>query len=221
MAGLVAYEDLDERAIDALREFNEEGALTVLLQFKESDLSHVQVGALKSSLARGDGGYRGVLSDAFSVVDIIMENLSTEQKCFPLWCHEDVSAEGKARKQSTRIHQGPRRDQNQGKPTECPVLVGNSAFNPYQLVTVVDLSLNTCFVVWFVLCFQALLDRTGYTLDVTTGQRKYGGPPPPQVFTGCQPGVGTEVNDRGGTLSCLVIGHREAEPACRVLYEDR
>ena len=34
--------DLDERAIDALREFNEEGALSVLQQFKESDLSHVQ-----------------------------------------------------------------------------------------------------------------------------------------------------------------------------------
>lgn len=43
LAGLVAYVDLDERAIDALREFNEEGALTVLQQFKESDLSHVQV----------------------------------------------------------------------------------------------------------------------------------------------------------------------------------
>lgn len=42
-AGLVEYADLDERAIDALREFNEEGALTVLQQFKESDLSHVQV----------------------------------------------------------------------------------------------------------------------------------------------------------------------------------
>lgn len=42
-SGLVAYADLDERAIDALREFNEEGALSVLLQFKESDLSHVQV----------------------------------------------------------------------------------------------------------------------------------------------------------------------------------
>uniref|UniRef100_A0A8D0X5I0 Heteroous nuclear ribonucleoprotein R n=1 Tax=Sus scrofa TaxID=9823 RepID=A0A8D0X5I0_PIG len=40
--GLVAYIDLDERAIDALREFNEEGALSVLQQFKESDLSHVQ-----------------------------------------------------------------------------------------------------------------------------------------------------------------------------------
>lgn len=43
LTGLVAYVDLDERAIDALREFNEEGALTVLQQFKESDLSHVQV----------------------------------------------------------------------------------------------------------------------------------------------------------------------------------
>lgn len=43
LLGLVAYVDLDERAIDALREFNEEGALTVLQQFKESDLSHVQV----------------------------------------------------------------------------------------------------------------------------------------------------------------------------------
>lgn len=42
-SGLVAYADLDERAIDALREFNEEGALAVILQFKESDLSHVQV----------------------------------------------------------------------------------------------------------------------------------------------------------------------------------
>lgn len=46
--GLVAYVDLDERAIDALREFNEEGALTVLQQFKESDLSHVQVSVCKS-----------------------------------------------------------------------------------------------------------------------------------------------------------------------------
>lgn len=41
---------------------------------------------------------------------------------------------------------------------------------------------------------QALLERTGYTLDVTTGQRKYGGPPPEDVFKGTQPGIGTEVN---------------------------
>lgn len=40
---------------------------------------------------------------------------------------------------------------------------------------------------------KELLDRTKYTLDVTTGQRKYGGPPPESVFTGPQPTVGTEV----------------------------
>lgn len=40
---------------------------------------------------------------------------------------------------------------------------------------------------------QALLERTGYTLDVTTGQRKYGGPPPDSVHSGGQPTIGTEV----------------------------
>lgn len=30
-------------------------------------------------------------------------------------------------------------------------------------------------------------------MDVTTGQRKYGGPPPESVFSGTQPGIGTEV----------------------------
>lgn len=41
------------------------------------------------------------------------------------------------------------------------------------------------------------MERTGYTLDVTTGQRKYGGPPPDDVFKGTQPGIGTEVNKLG------------------------
>ncbi|XP_004911637.1 heterogeneous nuclear ribonucleoprotein R isoform X1 [Xenopus tropicalis] len=41
---------------------------------------------------------------------------------------------------------------------------------------------------------KALLERTGYTLDVTTGQRKYGGPPPESVSSGAQPGIGTEVS---------------------------
>lgn len=40
---------------------------------------------------------------------------------------------------------------------------------------------------------KELLDRSGYTLDVTTGQRKYGGPPPESVFSGPQPTCGTEV----------------------------
>uniref|UniRef100_A0A8C2Z9E2 RRM domain-containing protein n=1 Tax=Cyclopterus lumpus TaxID=8103 RepID=A0A8C2Z9E2_CYCLU len=40
---------------------------------------------------------------------------------------------------------------------------------------------------------KELLDRTDYTLDVTTGQRKYGGPPPEPVYSGAQPNVGTEI----------------------------
>lgn len=46
----------------------------------------------------------------------------------------------------------------------------------------------------FIFIFQALLDRTGYTLDVTTGQRKYGGPPPESAHSGAQPTIGTEVS---------------------------
>ena len=41
-----------------------------------------------------------------------------------------------------------------------------------------------------IFAFQAILERTGYRLDVTTGQRKYGAPP------GCEgpaPGRGCEV----------------------------
>jgi len=38
---------------------------------------------------------------------------------------------------------------------------------------------------------KEILDRTGYSLDVTTGQRKYGGPPP--EYEGEQPGNGHEV----------------------------
>jgi len=38
---------------------------------------------------------------------------------------------------------------------------------------------------------KEILDRTGYPLDVTTGQRKYGGPPP--GWDGPQPGAGHEV----------------------------
>jgi hypothetical protein len=39
---------------------------------------------------------------------------------------------------------------------------------------------------------KAILDRTGYKLDVTTGQRKYGGPPP--NWTDLPPPNGCEVN---------------------------
>jgi hypothetical protein len=45
---------------------------------------------------------------------------------------------------------------------------------------------------------KAILDRTGYKLDVTTGQRKYGGPPPnwadPPPPNGCEVSVPNNIN---------------------------
>ena len=57
---------------------------------------------------------------------------------------------------------------------------------------------------------QALLERTGYTLDVTTGQRKYGGPPPDSVYSGVQPGIGTEVS--------VLQPFAEILPVCEYFY---
>ncbi|CAB1334945.1 unnamed protein product [Coregonus sp. 'balchen'] len=117
IAGLVSHSDLDDRAIEALKEFNEEGALQVLLQFKDSDLSHVQN---KSAFLCG-----------------VMKTYRQREK------------------QGTKVS-----DSNKG-PDEAKI--------------------------------KALLERTGYTLDVTTGQRKYGGPPPDSAHSGAQPTIGTEI----------------------------
>ncbi|CAG5866498.1 unnamed protein product [Menidia menidia] len=117
IAGLVSHSDLDDRAIEALKEFNEEGALQVLLQFKDSDLSHVQN---KSAFLCG-----------------VMKTYRQREK------------------QGTKVS-----DTNKG-PDEAKI--------------------------------KALLERTGYTLDVTTGQRKYGGPPPESAHSGPQPTIGTEI----------------------------
>uniref|UniRef100_A0AAY4DGH4 RRM domain-containing protein n=1 Tax=Denticeps clupeoides TaxID=299321 RepID=A0AAY4DGH4_9TELE len=117
IAGLVAHSDLDDRAIEALKEFNEEGALQVLLQFKESDLSHVQN---KSAFLCG-----------------VMKTYRQREK------------------QGTKVSES-----NKG-PDEAKI--------------------------------KSLLEKTSYTLDVTTGQRKYGGPPPESVYSGAQPTIGTEI----------------------------
>ncbi|XP_034018329.1 heterogeneous nuclear ribonucleoprotein Q isoform X3 [Thalassophryne amazonica] len=117
VAGLIAHSDLDERALEALKEFNEDGALQVLVQFKESDLSHVQN---KSAFLCG-----------------VMKTYRQREK------------------------QGTRASDSTKGPDEAKI--------------------------------KELLDRTNYTLDVTTGQRKYGGPPPEPVYTGSQPTVGTEI----------------------------
>lgn len=117
VAGLVAHSDLDERALEALKEFNEDGALQVLVQFKESDLSHVQN---KSAFLCG-----------------VMKTYRQREK------------------QGTKVSPATK------GPDEAKI--------------------------------RELLDRTNYTLDVTTGQRKYGGPPPESVYLGPQPTVGTEI----------------------------
>ncbi|CAL4058864.1 unnamed protein product, partial [Meganyctiphanes norvegica] len=118
--GKLRHEDLDERALDALKEFPVEGAVTVLKQFLESNLEHVSnksaylCGVMKTYRQRKQ--YNSVAADNMTV--------------------------------------------NPGKGPDEENL-------------------------------KAILERSGYTLDVTTGQRKYGGPPP--NWEGPPPGPGCEV----------------------------
>jgi len=116
--GLVKHEELDDRAFDALKEFECEGACAVLQQFKDSNLSHVQN---KSAFLCG-----------------VMKTY-----------RQKAIAEG-------RLQPTPH-----GHPDEAKI--------------------------------KELLNRTKYNLDVTTGQRKYGGPPPKSVSDKEQPAVGAEV----------------------------
>lgn len=110
--GLMQHEDLDNRALDALKDFPEQGAIQVLQQFKESDLEHV---TNKSAYLCG-----------------VM----------------------KAFRQKFKLPNVEKRGPDEAK-------------------------------------IREILNRTGYTLDVTTGQRKYGGPPPD--YDGAMPGNGQEV----------------------------
>lgn len=118
--GLVKHEELDERAFDALKEFDCDGACAVLQQFQDSNLSHVQN---KSAFLCG-----------------VMKTYRQRQKAI---------AEG-------RLQPTP-----QGHPDEGKI--------------------------------KELLQRTKYNLDVTTGQRKYGGPPPKTVCDADTPSSGAEV----------------------------
>ena len=118
--GLLSPEELDDRAFEALREFNQEGALEVLDQFANSDLSHVQnksaflCGVMKTYVTKSSSGGEATSNEVSSRAD------------------EDK--------------------------------------------------------------IKALLERTGYTLDITSGQRKYGGPPP--GWDGPVPGTGgSEVSE--------------------------
>jgi hypothetical protein len=117
-SGALLPQELDDRALDALREFNEEGALEVLNQFSSSDLSHVQN---KSAFLCG-----------------VMKTYREKNR---------MKRDGQ---DPTAGMKGPDEEK-----------------------------------------IKALLERTGYTLDITTGQRKYGGPPP--GWEGPPPGTGSEV----------------------------
>lgn len=119
--GKLAHSELDERALDALKEFPVDGALNVLGQFLESNLEHV---SNKSAYLCG-----------------VM----------------------KTYRQKSRATQ-------QGLPT--PAITVQAKGPDEDKI-------------------KAILERTGYTLDVTTGQRKYGGPPP--NWEGGTPGNGCEV----------------------------
>jgi hypothetical protein len=119
--GKLAHNELDERALDALKEFPVDGALNVLNQFLESNLEHVSnksaylCGVMKTYRQKSRASHQGITTQT----QLIQTKGPDEQK------------------------------------------------------------------------IKEILDRTGYSLDVTTGQRKYGGPPP--NWTGCTPGNGCEV----------------------------
>ncbi|XP_060527253.1 heterogeneous nuclear ribonucleoprotein Q-like isoform X3 [Cylas formicarius] len=119
--GKLAHVDLDERALDALKEFPVDGALNVLGQFLDSNLEHV---SNKSAYLCG-----------------VMKTYRQKSRAGP----------------------------SQG--TAPPVAVPVKGPDEEKI--------------------KQILDRTGYTLDVTTGQRKYGGPPP--HWEGSTPGAGCEV----------------------------
>jgi RNA recognition motif-containing protein len=116
-SGLLSHGDLDERALDALKEFPADGGVSVLKEFKESNLEHV---SNKSAYLCG-----------------VMKTYRHKNKM-----------------QST-----PGGAEKKPGPDEAKI--------------------------------KEILDRTGYELDYTTGQRKYGGPPPD--WDGTQPGAGHEV----------------------------
>jgi len=112
--GKLSQSELDDRAMDALKEFSPEDAIKVLRQFSESNLEHV---GNKSAFLCG---------------------------------------QMKTYRHKLRAGNMP------------PLVKGPD-----------DAKL------------KEILDRTGYSLDVTTGQRKYGGPPPGEDPT--PPGPGHEI----------------------------
>merc|ERR1712223_2289463 len=131
--GKLSHSDLDQRALDALKEFPPDGALGVLTQFLESNLAHVSnksaflCGVMKTYRAKSRGG-----------------SSSTTNGGGLTGSTSGSSSNGGV------VAEGPDEEK-----------------------------------------IKEILSRTGYKLDVTTGQRKYGGPPP--GWEGDPPASGCEV----------------------------
>ena len=137
--------DLDERALDALKEFPVEGALAVLKQFLESNLvrtSQRDIWALQNVSHCHSQEH---VSNKSAYLCGVMKTYRQKTRA-----GASSSSNGTA---SSSSHQGPDEEK-----------------------------------------IKAILDRTGYSLDVTTGQRKYGGPPP--GWDGASPGNGCEVRNQ-------------------------
>lgn len=143
--GKLSHADLDDRALDALKEFPIDGALAVLAQFLEANLEHVSnksaylCGVMKTYRQKTRGGGNSNSGGSGSLLNSGGRG--------------DVSHNG---------------DSASGNQTGVVAAKGPDEEK-----------------------IKAILDRTGYTLDVTTGQRKYGGPPP--NWEGNPPGQGCEV----------------------------
>jgi heterogeneous nuclear ribonucleoprotein R len=137
--GKLSHSDLDQRALDALKEFPPDGALGVLTQFLESNLAHVSnksaflCGVMKTYRAKSRGGGGGSGSNATG-----NGSLAT-------------GSTGSGSTNGGLVAKGPDEEK-----------------------------------------IKVILERTGYKLDVTTGQRKYGGPPPD--WEGDPPASGCEVS---------------------------
>lgn len=134
--GKLLHSDLDQRALDALKEFPPDGALGVLSQFLESNLAHV---SNKSAYLCG-----------------VMKTYRVKSRSSSNSIPNGVNSSG-----SNSSNGG---NQSNG---------GLVAKGPDEAK------------------IQEILKRTGYKLDVTTGQRKYGGPPP--NWEGEEPVSGCEV----------------------------
>jgi heterogeneous nuclear ribonucleoprotein R len=136
-SGKLSHSDLDQRALDALKEFPPEGALGVLAQFLESNLVHV---SNKSAFLCGVmKTYRAKSRGPATTVSTSSNGGSGESP------------------NGNLVAKGPDEDK-----------------------------------------IKEILNRTGYKLDVTTGQRKYGGPPP--EWEGDPPASGCEVSKQNIVL---------------------